>query len=152
MKKTLVVMVSLVLCVAFVTTGCAEGLFGAIGSLFGNEKKEEQHSVLDDLGTIAGGLFAEENDLPKEIHYGDYEQFKKEIDTLEAYFEEYAAFMKKYDASDISMLADYTSLMAKYTEAMRVLDALDESKMNSQEKKYYQQVLLRINQILYSAL
>jgi len=109
-------------------------------------------SFLGDISTIFGGLTALETGIPKTIHYGDYELFKKDIDMLEKYFQEYVDFMKNYDANDLSMIADYTSFMASYVEAMQVLDALDVEKMSAQETKYYNTVLLRINKLLYSAL
>ena len=60
--------------------------------------------------------------------------------------------MNNYDVSDLSMLTEYTSFMASYVEAMRVLEALDESKMTNKEKVYFNKVLLRINKMLYSEL
>lgn len=90
--------------------------------------------------------------IPKVIHYGDYEQFKKDIDTIEAFFHEYVDFMKNYDASDLSMLADYTSFLARYADASRVLESLDESKMTAQEEAYYTTVLLRIDKLLLTEL
>lgn len=116
------------------------------------DEQKDKGSFLNDIGTIWGGIAKEEIGIPKTIHYGDYEAFKKDIDLIEAYFEEYAEFMKNYDANDLSMIADYTSFLASYVEAMQVLDALDESKMSSQEKNYYNKVLLRINKVLYNAL
>lgn len=121
----------------------------------GTSEEEEaatENSIIGDLGTIIGGIFSEDNALPKEIHYGDFELFKQDIDTLEIYFQAYADFMADYDPSDFSMLAEYTSLMAKYVEAMEVLESLDQTKMTHQEEKYYLEVLIRINKILYSSL
>ena len=60
--------------------------------------------------------------------------------------------MVDYDPNDFSMLAEYTSLMAKYVEAMEVLESLDQTKMTHQEEKYYLEVLIRINKILYTSL
>ena len=164
MRKGLAMVLVTSVLMTTVSSGYAEGLgslFGGaakeITSLFGNSSENSMdevgsNSFLNDLGTIIGGLTAEEAGIPKEIHYEDYELFKKDIDAIEAYFQEYVDFMKKYDASDLSMLADYTSFLASYVEASRVLESLDENKMTTQEKNYYTKVLLRINKILYSAL
>lgn len=46
------------------------------------------------------------------------------------------------------MLADYTSFLARYIDASRVLESLDESKMTAQEEAYYTTVLLRIDILL----
>jgi len=136
-----------------------------LGSLFSEDEEEkteesteetkpesDSESFFGDISTIFGGLTALETGVPKTIHYGDYELFKQDIDALEKYFQEYVDFMKKYDANDMSMIADYTSYMASYVEAMQVLDALDVEKMSAKETKYYNTVLLRINELLYSAM
>lgn len=131
-----------------------------IENSFSNEKNSankteegpSENNILGDLGTIIGGLFAEDNEIPKTIHYGDFELFKQDIDALEIYFQAYADFMVDYDPNDFTMLAEYTSLMAKYVEAMEVLESLDQTKMTHQEEKYYLEVLIRINKILYTSL
>lgn len=168
MKNRVIVVLVLIYMLTTVSAGYAEGF----GSLFSNvsgelstllggtsedhsseeENPEGEDSFLKDIGTIFGGLAAEETGIPKKIHYGDYELFKKDIDAIEKYFKEYVDFMNSYDVSDLSMLTEYTSFMASYVEAMRVLEALDESKMTNKEKAYFNKVLLRINKILYREL
>lgn len=142
MKKHVLLVLAIVLTICLCSAGSAEGL----SKLFGGSS--DASSFLDDIGTIVGGLTADEAGIPKTIHYDDFELFKQEVDTLEAYFQEWADFMKTYDSNDLSMLADYTSLMARYVDAMRVWETIDESKMDAKEKKYYNTVLLRVNKIL----
>ena len=160
MKKFIAMFLIVCLCIANAQIGFAKDLgdlFGNIGSVFGQsspDKTDENasDSVLKNASTIISGLFSADTDIPKTIHYDDFELFKQEIDTLEQYFQSYVDFMKAYDASDLSMLNDYLDLMAKYTEAMQVLEALDESKMTRQEKTYYTKVQLRIDKMLFDML
>ena len=121
-------------------SACADGL----GDFFGG--------VLEDISTIAGGLTGADTVIPKEIHYGDFERFQQDVDAIERFFQEYAEFMKSYDEKDLSMLVDYTAMMASYAEAMQVLEALDETKMTAKETMYYTELMVRINKHLDSVL
>jgi len=108
---------------------------------------DEIKSVLGSMSALYGDLIADDLGIPKTIHYGDYELFKKDIDAIEAFFQEYADFMKKCNSSDPSMMAEYMSMVSKGVEAERILDSLDESKMSEQEYDYYSKVQLRITKI-----
>lgn len=164
MKKTMIALISITLSISIVSVCAAEewnslfkNAFSNIESVFDSETSDEKETAdekswLENIVTIADGLFASETGIPKEIHYGDYELFKQDIDTLEVYFQTYADFMRDYDPADISMLADYTALLARYTEAMEVLEALDITKMSQKEEAYYLSSLNRINQILIDVL
>ena len=48
-------------------------------------------------------------------------EFKDAMDSYEAFFDEYVAFMNKYaesDGSDLALLSDYTSYVSKYADMM----------------------------------
>ncbi len=78
--------------------------------------------------------------------------FKEAVDSYEAFFDEYCAFMEKYSASPGSpgMLADYAKFMSQYSETMGKLDAIGEEEMSSQELQYYTDAMARINEKLAS--
>lgn len=75
---------------------------------------------------------------------------KEEKDSYEAFFDEYVEFMRKYKESDnsILMLADYTSFLTKYTQAMSDLEKMKTNDLSVEEFAYYTEVMLRINQKL----
>lgn len=77
--------------------------------------------------------------------------FKAAMDSYEAFFDEYIAFMKKYeetDGSDLSLLADYAQYLSKYSEYMSDLEKWENEDLNTAEAAYYLQVQSRINQKL----
>lgn len=78
--------------------------------------------------------------------------FKEAIDSYEAFFDSYCAFMIKYKSSEdtAGMLADYTEYMKKYTDTMNKLDGL-KGEANDAELKYYTDAMIRINEKLAKA-
>ncbi len=79
--------------------------------------------------------------------------FKEVMDGYEAFFDEYAAFMKKYQSSDnaAGMMMDYLSFMTRYTETMQKLDELDTDSLSAADMAYYTQVTARITAKLAEA-
>lgn len=78
-------------------------------------------------------------------------EFKEAMDSYEAYFDEYVAFMEKYaasDGSDLTLLTDYADYMSKYADMMADLEAWDSADMNTAETAYYIEVQSRISQKL----
>ena len=61
-------------------------------------------------------------------------------------------FMQKYmnadPASMVSMLGDYYSILARYTEFAEKIDAFDESELTNAELAYYLEVTNRVSQKL----
>lgn len=80
-------------------------------------------------------------------------EFKEALDSYEAFFDEYIAFMEKYANSDnaIGMLTDYLAYLERYAETMEKLDALDDGEMSTEESLYYMEVQTRITQKLAAA-
>lgn len=80
-------------------------------------------------------------------------EFKKTMDDYEAFFNEYAEFMKKYANSDdaMSMLNDYLSMLTKYSEAMEGLDSINEQELSTADYAYYTEVMLKIDAKLIEA-
>lgn len=80
-------------------------------------------------------------------------EFKESMDSYEAFFDEYCAFMKKYSESDntVELLSDYSKFMAKYSDMMSKMEKLGEEDLNDAELKYYVKVTNRINEKLLDA-
>lgn len=80
-------------------------------------------------------------------------KFKKTMDSYEDFFDDYIAFMKKYEDSDdtSAMLSDYSSYMSKYTSMMEKLDSIDEDELSDADAAYYVKVQSRINEKLTDA-
>lgn len=77
-------------------------------------------------------------------------EFRETMDHYEAFFNDYAAFMKKYAETDdpTSMLLDYADFLEQYTELMAELDAIEESELSAADAQYYLEVMTRINATL----
>lgn len=79
-------------------------------------------------------------------------EFREMMDSYEVFFEEYAAFMEKYQQADTAhaanMLADWSNYMTKYADVMSKLQAVDQSELSPAEAVYYTEVNARILKIL----
>lgn len=91
----------------------------------------------------------EELSAPAEPTDGIGAEFKEAMDSYEAFFDEYCAFMKKYAESEnaADLLADYTNYMTQYLETMEKFEALEDD-LSDVELKYYLEVSTRISQKL----
>ncbi|MBR2802316.1 MAG: hypothetical protein IKE21_06965 [Erysipelotrichaceae bacterium] len=76
-------------------------------------------------------------------------EIKEAIDSYEAFFDEYIAFMKSFDASstDMTMMLRYTSFLQQYQETMEKFEAMEED-LNDAEHAYYLEVMLRVEKKL----
>ena len=69
------------------------------------------------------------------------------LDEYEAFMNEYIDFMKKYSngsGDTISMLGDYATMLEKYADYEEKINAIDESKLTSEELAYYTKVTGRV--------
>lgn len=82
---------------------------------------------------------------PSEV--GVREEVKEALDSYEALMNEYCDFMEKYSANpdDISLLMELSDYLAKYTDAMDKLSAIDDIELNDEETKYYLEVTNRVS-------
>ena len=80
-------------------------------------------------------------------------EFKATMDSYEAFFDEYIAFMKAMsdDPNNTAMLLKYATMMMHYSETMEKLDAIDESKLSPADDAYYIEVMARIEVKLLQA-
>jgi len=76
--------------------------------------------------------------------------FQAVMDSYEDFFDDYIAFMKSYDNSDVSMLKQYTSLLTQYQATMEKMDTIDENSLSAADQAYYITVQSRITQKLLS--
>ena len=67
---------------------------------------------------------------------------------------EYVDFMVKFnesDGTDLTLLADYSTIMAKYTEFMEQTENINEDELSAEDYKYYvdaqARVLVRLSEI-----
>ena len=85
----------------------------------------------------------------KETSEGVSPEFKKAMDSYEAFFDEYVKFMKKYmnaDSDDmLSMASDYADYMKKYTETMEAMNEINEDELSTADALYYAEVNARIS-------
>lgn len=81
-------------------------------------------------------------------------EFKEAMDSYRDFFDEYAAFMQKFQSNpgDMSLLLNYTSYLSRYTEAMEKLDAVDESALTPEELAYYIDTMAHVEKGLLGAI
>lgn len=77
-------------------------------------------------------------------------EFKKAMDSYEAFFAEYCDFMERYmeNPADLTLLADYTSYLSQYEEMMSALEDWEDEDMNAAEALYYTEVMARVTRML----
>ena len=122
------VLVASLLFAALPFASAEEDMLGGLGSMFSG---------------MLGGLVGDDDDEPAD--------FYELMDSYEAFFDEYVEFMKNLDEdnlSDLSALADYTSMMTRYAGAMEKLDDIDEDELTEEELAYYIDVMARIEKKL----
>lgn len=99
-----------------------------------------------------------DEDVRKAVNDGDYSlvtpEFKELMDSYEAFYDEYIAFMQKYNSGEgdlMQMLDDYSKMMERLDEWSRKMDEIDESKLSPADDAYYLLVTLRIEKKLVGA-
>ena len=68
------------------------------------------------------------------------------MDSYEAFFDEYVAFMKKYkeNPSDLELLGEYADYMSKYSDYLAKLSAVEQDDLSAADLAYYTEVYARI--------
>ncbi len=77
-------------------------------------------------------------------------EFKKAMDSYEAFFKKYCEFIKKYkkDPTNLSYITDYAEFTKQYADTMQKMEAWEGNLINDAEKKYYLEVTGRISKML----
>ena len=76
-------------------------------------------------------------------------ELKAFLDSYEKFIDEYVAFMKTYNsdpANALSMLAEYSQMMASYADFTEKLAQYDENEMSAADAAYYLEVTTRCTQ------
>lgn len=107
-------------------------------------------SASDDTTKAAQSKPAKTANNDSDMVDGMHRDFKEAMDSYEKFFDEYVAFMKKYENSDnpMSMFSDYTKFMSQYSETMQKLDEWKSKDLNTKEAAYLLDVTNRINKKL----
>ena len=92
-----------------------------------------------------------DDDIKKMIEDGDFSlvtpKFKKQMDSYEAFYDEYIKFMKKYTSGkgDITkMLKDYEKLIKKEEKWLKTIDEIDVDELSVADSAYYLLVTARV--------
>ena len=77
-------------------------------------------------------------------------EFKEAMDSYEAFYDEYCAFMKEYseNPSDLTLLSQYGEMMTQLSDMTEKFEAWNEDEMNDAELNYYLEVSNRVAQKL----
>lgn len=80
-------------------------------------------------------------------------EFKEAMDSYEAFYDEYCAFMKQYSANptDLTLLGKYTDMLTRLSEMDEKFEAWEDGDLNDAELKYYLEVNSRITAKLLDA-
>lgn len=118
---------------------------GAVSDGQASEEAPAQESI-----AAAKGEQAQQEDENEELVDGMRPDFKEAMDSYEAFYDEYCNFMEKYDEnpSDLKMLAEYASMLAKANDMAEKFDAWESSDLNDAELSYYLAVNSRVAQKL----
>ncbi len=112
------------------------------------EESSEEESSLTETS-------AEESSIEETLENSDVEtsgdirpDVKEAIDSYESFMNQYCDFMNNYDATDLSMLSEYSELMAEYATATAKFEKIEDEDLNDAELAYYLEVSNRISQNL----
>lgn len=75
-------------------------------------------------------------------------EFKAAMDAYESFYDEYCAFLTKYQANptDLTLLLKYAELMAEAEKMNKAFAEWETADMNQEEMKYYLEVTTRVQQ------
>lgn len=112
-----------------------------------------KYDYLDDYNKLIDTAVLTE-DVPPTASLGIRPEFKEAMDSYEAFFDEYVAFMQKFAEADdtLSLLSDYSDYMAQYAEMMEKFSAIGEEDMSAEESLYYLDVSNRVSKKLITAM
>ena len=87
---------------------------------------------------------------PSESTGGLRPEFKKAMDSYEAFYDEYCDFMIKYkeNPTDMRLLAEYSDMLIRLSEMEEAFEAWEDEDLSNEELAYYLEVTNRITQKL----
>lgn len=91
-----------------------------------------------------------EEEESKELVDGMRPEFKKAMDSYEAFYNEYCDFMESYDedTTDLELISKYSDLMSKASEMDADFEKWDDDDLNDAELDYYLEVTSRVSEKL----
>lgn len=110
------------------------------------------YSYTDDFMKIIQSIKPVEDMIPETSEptndTGINPDFKQAMDAYEAFYDEYCAFMVKYqkNPTDMTLLLEYSNLMTKAVEMDEAFAKWESEDLNSEELKYYLEVNNRVMQ------
>ena len=109
---------------------------------------QSEESVYDysaDFDKICESVVCKEAESAEDSEDLDPE-FKEMMDSYEAFFDEYIAFMEKYkeNPTDMNLLGELSDMLSKESEMLKEMEGLDQSEMSAAELAYYLEVTGRI--------
>lgn len=80
-------------------------------------------------------------------------KLKEFLDSYESYMDQYIEFMLKMNKNpnDVTIMAEYAKMMAKYAEFAKAIEKYDTDKMSPADRAYYLEVMARVNKKLTDA-
>ena len=117
------------------------------GDAASEEKIEEVPAIAEQPEEVEP---AENDSSSEEMVDGMRVSFKEAMDSYEKFFDEYVAFMKKYQESDnaAEMLSDYLKFMDQYSEMTKKMEEWNDGTLNDAELQYYLDTMNRVTQKL----
>ena len=157
MKKTLTCLLALALVMALTACGAEnEGGFGnGFNTSWGSSVAGEEEKSPEELP---------EEDESKEEEKSQEEapaadsglrpEFKAAMDSYEAFYDDYCAFMEEYNRnpSDLKLLAEYADMMGKLSDMNEKFEEWEGEDLNDEELAYYVEVNSRVSRKLLDVL
>ena len=169
MKKALSIVLTIIviMCFGLFAIGCSStGITAATSASESTTKEttEETTKATTEATTVAT---TEQDDDDEEDEDEDDEdeddededdgevdpELKAFLDSYEAYYDEYIDFMLKYNEnpSDITLMTEYANMMIKLNEFTEAAEKYDSEEMSAADRRYYVEVLTRVQQKLMDA-
>ena len=161
MKKTLTCLLALALVMALTACGAEnEGGFGnGFNTSWGSSAAEEEKSAEErpEEDRSEEEETPPEEEKPQETPAADSglrPEFKAAMDSYEAFYDDYCAFMEEYNRnpSDLKLLAEYAGMMGKLSDMNEKFEEWEGEDLNSEELAYYVEVNSRVSRKLLDVL
>ena len=147
-KRIFIAILSSVIILSFTACGGAENTQSSVVETTVKETMVEETKLIETTvpQTTAKKEESQINDNLAEVSA----DFKATMESYEAFFDEYAEFMKKYSETDdvTVLLAEYTEYVSKLADYTQKLDEIDEDSLSDADLAYYLEVQNRINKKL----
>ena len=112
------------------------------------EESSEEESSQSETSTAESSIEELEEKRAPETKDGIRPDIKEAIDSYESFTNQYCDFMNSYDATDLSMLSEYSELMSEYVTTTAKFEKIQDEDLNDAELAYYLEVSNRVSQNL----